>query len=222
MSSVAAFHRAPHAGELQRYTFTERIMHWSTGLTYLYCLSTGLAFYSPHLYWLAYLLGGAPTSRFWHPIIGIGFVIATLWMHSLWRRDMEITDVDKRWMDRMQAYVTNSEEDTPLSGRFNGGQKIFYWLMLYGALFLLVSGIFLWMPEYVPRQAARVRGVMILMHEMAALATIGGFIIHVYMGVFMVPHSMAAITTGYVTRAWAWTHHRLWYLRVTGQPAPKE
>jgi cytochrome b subunit of formate dehydrogenase len=33
----------------------------------------------------------------------------------------------------------------------------------------------------------------------------------------MVPHSMTAITTGWVTRAWAWTHHRLWYLRVTGQ-----
>ena len=57
-----------HAGVIERYTFRERIMHWLTGGTYLYCLATGLAFYSPHLYWLAYVLGGAPTSRFWHPI----------------------------------------------------------------------------------------------------------------------------------------------------------
>jgi formate dehydrogenase subunit gamma len=63
---------------------------------------------------------------------------------------------------------------------------------------------------------------MILLHEIAALATIGGFIIHIYMGVFMVPDSMTAVTTGYVTRAWARTHHRLWYLRATSQPAPKE
>jgi formate dehydrogenase subunit gamma len=222
MSTVANVHHAPHAGELERYTFTERIMHWTTGLTYLYCLSTGLAFYSPHLYWLAYVLGGAPTSRFWHPIVGIVFVIGTLWMHSLWRRDMKITEVDRRWMDHMQAYITNDEEDTPLSERFNGGQKLYYWLMVYGALVLLLSGIFLWIPEYIPRQAGWVRGMMILVHEVAALVTIGGFIIHVYMSVFMVPYSVAAITTGYVTRAWAWTHHRLWYLRVTGQPAPKE
>ncbi len=60
-------------------------MHWLTGLTYLYCLATGLAFYSPHLFWIAYMLGGAPTSRFWHPIVGIGFVIGTLWMHGMWR-----------------------------------------------------------------------------------------------------------------------------------------
>jgi formate dehydrogenase subunit gamma len=216
VSTAASPPQTAPAGEIERYTFRERVMHWLTGLTYLYCLGTGLAFYSPHLYWLAYLLGGAPTSRFWHPIIGIVFVMGTLWMNRLWHRDMEITETDKRWLDRVQAYITNDEERTPLSERFNAGQKLFYWLMLYGALLLLLSGIFMWIPEYIPRQAAWVRGVMILLHEIAALATIGGFIIHVYMGVFMVPHSMTAITTGWVSRAWAKTHHRLWYIRATG------
>lgn len=217
MNTAATVPNTLHAGEIERYTFRERFMHWLTGVTYLYCLATGLAFYSPHLYWLAYMLGGAPTSRFWHPIIAIVFVMGTLWMNNLWRRDMQMTDTDKQWMDRVEAYVTNDEAHTPPSGRFNAGQKLFYWLMIYGALLLLLSGIFLWIPEYIPRQAAWVRGVMILLHEVAALATIGGFIIHVYMGVFMVPRSMTAITNGYVTRAWARTHHRLWYNRVTGQ-----
>jgi formate dehydrogenase subunit gamma len=217
MSAAVTVHHAPHAGELERYTFSERMMHWTTGFTYLYCLSTGLAFYSPHLFWIAYMLGGAPTSRFWHPIVALGFVIGTLWMHSLWRRDMEMTEVDKRWLNHTEAYITNDEGNTPLSDRFNGGQKLYYWLMFYGAFLLLLSGVFLWFPEYVPRQYAWVRGVMILLHEIAALATIGGFIIHVYMSVFMVPGSMMAITTGWVSRAWARTHHRLWYLRVTGQ-----
>lgn len=222
MSTTATIPHTQHAGEIERYTFTERIMHWFTGVTYLYCLATGLAFYSPHLFWLAYMLGGAPTSRFWHPIVAIAFVIGTFWMNSLWRRDMDITAVDKRWLDHTEAYITNDEEHTPLSDRFNGGQKLFYWAMLYGALLLLLSGLFLWFPEYIPRQSAWVRGVMILLHEVAALVTIGAFIIHVYMSVFMVPGSMTAITTGWVSRAWGRTHHRLWYLRVTGQPAPKE
>jgi formate dehydrogenase subunit gamma len=216
-ATTAAVSHVPHAGELERYTFTERIMHWTNGLTYLYCLATGLAFYSPHLFWLAYVLGGAPTSRFWHPIVALVFVIATFWMHALWGRDMEMTEVDKRWLSHTQGYITNDEERTPLSDRFNGGQKLYYWLVIYGALLLLLSGIFLWIPEYIPRQYAWVHGVMVLLHEVAALATIGGFIIHVYMSVFMVPCSMTAITTGYVTRAWAWTHHRLWYLRVIGR-----
>lgn len=202
--------------EIERYTFRERVMHWLTGLTYLYCLATGLAFYSPHLFWLANVLGGGPTSRFWHPIVGIVFLMGTMWMNSLWHRDMDITETDKRWLDRTENYITNRDGLVPPQDRFNAGQKLFYWAMLYGALLLLLSGFFLWLPEYIPRQAAWVRGVMVLLHELAALVTIGGFLIHVYMGIFFIPGSMTAITTGYVSRIWAKSHHRLWYQRVTG------
>ena len=222
MSAAASPPQTASSGEIERYTFRERVMHWITGLTYLYCLATGLAFYSPHLYWLAFVLGGGATSRFWHPIVGIMFLMGTLWMQNLWRRDMEIKETDRRWLDRVENYVTNRDELLPLQERFNAGQKLFYWLMFYGALLLLFSGFFLWVPEYIPRQAAWIRPLMVLIHEIAALATIGGFIIHIYMGVFFVPGSMEAITTGWVSRAWAKTHHRLWYIRVTaGQSAEK-
>jgi formate dehydrogenase subunit gamma len=222
MSATVAAPHTQHAGEIERYTFTERVMHWLSGLTYLYCLGTGLAFYSPHLFWIAYMLGGAPTSRFWHPIVAIVFVMGTVWMYVLWGRDMEMTEGDKHWLDGIQAYITNHDEQLPPVDRFNAGQKLYYWLMVYGALFLLFSGIFLWFPEYIPRQAAWVRRVMILVHEVSALVTIGGFIIHIYMSVFMEPASVTAMVTGFVNRGWARTYHRLWYLRVTGEPAPKE
>src|SRR5579863_8825336 len=118
---AASIPHTQHAGEIERYTFHERLMHWSTAVTYLYCLGTGLAFYSPHLFWLAYMLGGAPTSRFWHPIVGIGFVVTSSWMHAVWGRDMEITEVDRRWLNHTEAYITNDEEHTPLADRYNGG-----------------------------------------------------------------------------------------------------
>jgi formate dehydrogenase subunit gamma len=220
--SAAADVQPYHAGEIERYTFRERVMHWLTGLTYVYCLLTGLAFYSPHLFWMAAMLGGGPTSRYWHPIVGVVFLMSTLWMNNLWHRDMEITGTDKRWLDRVENYVQNRDDLLPPSDRFNAGQKLFYWLMLYGALLLLLSGVFLWLPEYIPRQTAWVRHLMVLVHEIAALATIGGFLIHIYMGVFLVPDSMTAITTGFVSRAWARTHHRLWYLRVTGEKPSQE
>src|SRR5258706_16434526 len=84
-------------GFIQRYTFTERVCHWAPAATYTYCLSTGLAFYSPHLFWMALVLGGGPTARYWHPITGLLFVAAAGWMHALWRRDMGITETDTSW-----------------------------------------------------------------------------------------------------------------------------
>jgi formate dehydrogenase subunit gamma len=57
----------------------------------------------------------------------------------------------------------------------------------------------------------------VIVHEIAALITIGAFIIHVYMGVFVVPGGLRAIVHGYVSRAWAKAHHPLWYERVTGE-----
>jgi formate dehydrogenase subunit gamma len=48
----------------------------------------------------------------------------------------------------------------------------------------------------------------------AALVTIGAFIIHVYMGLFMVPGGFTAIVHGYVSPQWARMHHRLWFNRI--------
>jgi formate dehydrogenase subunit gamma len=205
---------------IERYTFRERMMHWITSLTYTYLLLTGLAFYSPHLFWLALVLGGGPTSRYWHPIVGLLFVAGTVWMHDIWRRDMEITETDKRWLKRTENYAKNRDELMPLQERFNAGQKLYYWLMVYGAMVLLLSGMFLWFPELVSFKVAWIRSLMIVTHEIAALVTIGGFIVHVYMSIFFVPGSMQAMIEGYVSRAWARAHHRLWYIRVTGGDAP--
>ena len=220
--STTSLPMAAHADEIQRYTFKERICHWLTGFSYLYCLATGLAFYTPHLFWLAFALGGGSTSRFWHPFIGLEFFVAAIWMHRIWRRDVEITGVDREWLDKADKYVTNQDGLVPPQEKFNAGQKLFYWAMFYGAFLLLLSGLFLWFPELVPVGFRWIRPVMIILHECAALITIGAFIIHLYMGLFMVPGSLTAMLTGFVTRDWARTHHRLWYERVMGRSSARK
>ena len=51
----------PH-GHVLRYNLRERLTHWIAAVAYLYLLGTGLAFWSPWLYWLAVALG-APDAR---------------------------------------------------------------------------------------------------------------------------------------------------------------
>ena len=205
-----------------RYTFVERLNHWIGGFSYVYCLITGLAFWSPYMFWLATLVGGGPTARFWHPWTGLVFAISVGWMYDMWRRDMRITDVDRRWSKAVKYYIENEDEKLPPIGRFNYGQKLFFWLMFYGVILLVISGFGLWFVESIPWSLRWLRYLAVTVHVATALATIGGFIIHVYMGTAMVRGGFTSIIRGQVTRAWARTHHRLWYEQVTkGTPPGK-
>src|SRR6478609_12086537 len=124
-----------------RYTVIERVMHWLAALVYGYVLLTGLAFYSPHLYWIATVLGGGPTSRYWHPVLGVAINGTIAWMLRAWFGDMRITAADRRWANEMDRYIRNEDEELPPIDRFNLGQKYFFWAMAGAVVVLLISGV---------------------------------------------------------------------------------
>ena len=200
-----------------RYTLAERTIHWLAALTYCYVLLTGLAFYTPYLYWIATVLGGPPTSRFWHPWTGLVFFATILWMLRTWIGDMYITNVDRTWGRAMRRYIRNEDEALPPAERFNIGQKYFFWVMFWAGTLLFVSGLVLWVPELIPWSLRSLRYAAILVHVSVALITIGAFIIHVYMGTAMVRGGFTSIIRGEVSPDWAKAHHRLWYERVSGR-----
>lgn len=200
--------------QVQRYTYPERAYHWVNGMAYTYLLLTGLALFTPYLYWLAAVLGGGGTIRFWHPWVGLVYLVTIFWMHSKWKSDMGPHANDQKWKDNIKAYVENRDELMPPQGRFNAGQKQFWWAMFYSTIILLITGIVMWFPERMP---PRVLPITIFIHSLTALVTIAAFIIHVYMSVWMTPGSVKAMTDGKVSVAWARTHHRLWYEKITGR-----
>ena len=211
---------ATSRGNIIRYTFAERVNHWISALTYIYCLITGLAFWSPYLFWMAAIVGGGPTARFWHPWFGLMFVVSVWVMYQAWQADMRITKTDLAWKKDIAHYIRNEDEKLPPVGRFNYGQKLYFWLIFYGAIVLLVSGFGLWFVESIPWSLRWLRYLAVFMHVTAGLATIGGLIIHVYMGTAMVRGGFTSIIRGQVSAAWAQAHHRLWYERMTERKSP--
>lgn len=200
-----------------RYSFGERTMHTVVAILFVYLLLTGLAFWTPALYWIAIMLGGGFLSRLLHPWVGVAFFVVVLWMVAIWTRDMRITSADRAWRRAMRSYARNEDEAMPPAARFNYGQKMFFWGMLWAAVVLLGSGLVLWFPAAISR-SPEVRELAVLLHALSALVAIGLFIIHVYMGVFVVPGSVEAIVRGTVTRDWARHHHRLWADETSARP----
>ena len=205
---------------IARYSLGERVNHWIGALTYIYLLMTGLAFWSPYLFWLAVVVGGGPTARFWHPWLGLVFTASLLWTFSEWRGDMRVDDDDRAWAKAIPNYIENKDKELPPQGRFNYGQKLFFWGMFYSIILLLLSGLALWFTDSLPWSLRFLRYLAILIHASVAMITIGLFLIHVYMSTIMEEGSFGSMVHGTVTRAWAWTFHRKWYDRIRNVPRP--
>jgi formate dehydrogenase subunit gamma len=203
-----------------RYDFRERLIHGAAALSYVYLLLTGLAFWSPHLYWIALVLGGGYFSRMMHPWIGVVFTVVVAFMYAVWRRDMKTTPEDRAWRAAMAHYVRNEDAQVPPVGRFNYGQKMLFWIMAIGGLVLFASGLVLWFVDSIPWELRWMRFAATLLHAVAALITIGGFIVHIYMGLFVVPGGGNAILHGEVSEEWARAHHPLWAasMRTASEP----
>lgn len=200
--------------EIVRYSFFDRIVHWEVALTFVYLLLTGFAFAYPRMAWLATLLGGGQTSRTLHPWVGVAFTVGIVVMLVRWTADMRPEKTDREWLRRIGAYVRTGHSGVDV-GRYNAGQKIYYWYSIVFGLVLLVSGIPLWYPWMLSSgwdQAAR------LVHHVAYLLMLAGFIIHVYMSTALLPGTLSGMTAGKVTRRWAAWHHPRWFRQQVGSP----
>jgi formate dehydrogenase subunit gamma len=209
-----------HRGELLRHPVYTRLLHWSVAISFILSLVSGFAIYSPWLYrWLTPLFGGGPMTRFLHPWFGLFFDIFFLFQFLNWFVPMRWTKADSRWLRRIKEYMTNKEKLEPEDvGFFNAGQKLYFWTIAVSGLLFLITGLPLWFDDAVPLWLVAVSYVV---HDIAALIMLAGFIIHIYEGTAAQPGTFRSMIDGTVSRAWAWTHHPAWYKEVTGRD-PRE
>lgn len=190
-----------------RFSVRERIVHWGVALGFVYAMLTGLALWSPRLYWLGVVLGGGTTIRAWHPWGGLLFAGIFLVMFVGWQRVMRLDPADRKWLRMAHRYAAHDFQAVPAPGRFNGGQKALFWLQGLNGVLLVSTGVVLWFPESMSRP---LREVAVLVHPVAAIAAIGGLILHVYMGTAATPGAFRGMAQGWVTARWAASHHPRW------------
>ena len=195
-----------------RFDVRERFVHWMVAISFVYSALTGLSMWSRKLFWVASVFGGGETVRSMHPFGGVLFAFALGMIFKNWASQMKIDADDIKWLKQSPRYARNDESGMPESGKFNAGQKMLFWLQSISALLLFASGMVLWFPELMPRV---LRLSAVLVHPLAAIASIGGIIIHIYMSAFAVPGSLRAMLEGWVTPGWAKAHHAKWYREIT-------
>jgi formate dehydrogenase subunit gamma len=197
--------------EIVRHKLSSRFVHWTVAVFFITALMTGMPIWSPVFGWMSAIFGGLTVCRWLHAWLGVAFAGASLVMFVHWLSDMKFDENDRKF--NIIEYMKFSGAEDPEVGKYNAGQKMFFWLALLGAAALLLSGIVLWWPmEF----GQGLREVSILLHDVAFIFFFVAIVAHIYLGTAAEPGTFRSMTRGTVTRAWARLHHPRWFRDVTG------
>lgn len=202
---------------LVRYSAQVRTTHWLTALAFVAAAFSGLALFHPALFWFSNLFGGGPWTRILHPFIGL---FATLFFYLLaaanWD-DNRMRPADWQWLRQWRDVVNNREDRLPEVGRYNGGQKLLFLVLVIGMIGLLLSGIVMWRTYFSLYFGIGIIRLASLVHAVSAFAVICAILVHIY-AAFWIKGSMDAMAGGTVTPGWAWKHHRAWFRQHAPNP----
>jgi len=203
-------------GLVQRYTAGERTTHWIVAITFVLLAVSGLALFHPSMFWMSNLLGGGTWTRILHPFLGLVMALAfAVLVLRMWRHNL-LTGADRAWLGHLGDVINNREEALPEVGRYNGGQKLLFFVMVICMLLLLASGVVIWRAYFSEYYSIGVIRAASVLHAICAFVLICGIIVHIYAALW-IKGSVRAMTRGTVTRGWAWKHHRAWFREVFRQ-----
>ncbi|WP_291661119.1 MULTISPECIES: formate dehydrogenase subunit gamma [unclassified Bosea (in: a-proteobacteria)] len=204
-----AVRREEERTTVDRYPGRVRVNHWITAISLILLALSGAALFHPALFFLSGLFGGGANTRAIHPWIGVvllaSFAILFVQMvrYNFWAK------VDTVWMRHIGDVMSGHEENLPEIGKYNGAQKIVFWLMTLLILVLFATGIMIWYEYFGASFTIEQQRFAHIIHALAAVAMLLVVIVHIYAG-FYVRGTISAMTEGKVTGGWAFRHHRLW------------
>ena len=201
--------------DLVRYNASERANHWVVGICFILLALSGLAFFHPAFFWLTNLFGGGPWTRILHPYIGVVMGAFFVIMACRFAKLNIVEPRDIEWLKNVNKMIDGDDHDMPEQGKYNGGQKLIFWIMVGSLFVLLVSGFMFWSPWFVDYFPITLRRIAVLLHAASAVVLVLSVIVHVYAAIW-VKGTMQAMTRGTVSDGWARQNHALWHQEVTG------
>lgn len=212
--------------EVEKYSKATRLLHWVHAGAFIVLFITGLILFVPGLNVMAH--GG--WTRLIHRIAVGFFVIAPLIYVPLnWRATVRgIKDAftwgkaDIGWIKAFpRYYFLCDEECMPPQGHMNTGQKAWWAMVLIFGVVFGVSGLIMWLlADSTPNE---LRQWMVIVHDLAFIATGLMLFVHIYMSVIhpivrpLNSGAWSSMWRGKVSSEYAKSHHSKWYAEISGE-----
>jgi formate dehydrogenase subunit gamma len=228
---------------IERFKPIERLGHWITAISFIALAITGLNIMYGR-YVLIPVIGKdafaviAEAGKWIHNWIAFAFMAGLVMIFFMWVLHNIPNKLDIKWF--LQGGGLFSKHLHPPAKKFNGGQKIIFWLTILGGTSLSLSGWALLDPftttmfadtfallnlvgfslptDLTPMQEQQYAQ---LWHTIMSKFMIAVILAHIYIGSMGMEGAFAAMGSGQVDLNWAKEHHSLWVEEVQAEEAAR-
>lgn len=179
-----------HSGrQVYCYNLFVRVIHWCTAVSFTLLVITGL------ITIFAKLTGGGTFGimvRNVHLASSVCAGISAIFMFLFWFKDMLPALYDIKWIFIMGGYLSKEIKPVP-AGKFNAGQKMWFWLATLGGVVMAVTGYQLYTFQF----DIDVLRKSVIVHNLLGAAILSMYLTHLYMSVVAIKGSLRSMITGH-------------------------
>ena len=202
-----------------RFNAFERFVHWMTASCFVILGLSGLniTFGRPLLLPLMSpeaFTAWSEWAKYAHNYLSFPFTLGVILIFLIWIAGNIPNRVDVEWFRRGGGLLGH---DHPPAERFNGGQKLIYWIVVLGGGAAAFSGYVLIFPFYGTTVETMQEAEMV--HAIVAMLFIAAMLAHIYIGTIGMEGAFEAMGSGTVDLNWAKEHHALWLEEQSRQGA---
>ena len=117
-------------------------------------------------------------------------------MLIMWFKDMLPQLHDLAWMLMFGGYLSKKKKPVP-AGKFNAGQKMYFWLATVGGVVMAYTGYIIWGMGTTDLDTVRLYAII---HNILGMGILAFYLTHVYMAVFAIAGSLNSMKTGYKSK----------------------
>ena len=206
--------------KIKRFTRFQRYVHWTTAILFVALGITGAVLMFGRFLIIPYIgpeIGG-PLTFFMkriHDFAGPAFAVALVVLTFTFMKGNFAKWVDVKWVFKGGGMLGGHAS----AGRYNAGEKGWYWMAVLVGIVVVASGMVLDFP-FILDFAERTRDNITFAHWIHSISAVGimaASLGHIYMGTIAMEGAFEAMQTGECDANWAKEHHDLWYEELVEQ-----
>lgn len=212
---VGPKHFSHDGKKVKAFGVLERVSHACAAISWIVLVPTGII-----MMWGDFFGGGAfvRCCKNMHGLATILFAISITPMIVMWLWHMLPRFYDIKWMLIVGGYLSKKKRAIP-AGKFNAGQKAWYWVAIPGGLVMIITGAAMYFLDF---QTINVAGwfgipqikllrISAIVHNALGVVCAVFFLVHIYMAAIAIKGAIWSMITGYKEEEEVYVLHHYWY-----------